>query len=177
MSRLNIKKIDSNLFKKICGNFDCGNLVINNFINSSMCLDQGFGITYVYLSDDNSELLGYFNISTGSVTDNNAQDYKIGGSIHINYFALSVKIQGIISCVTDEGTEIKISDIFLNDCIDIIENIRNNVGFSFITLSSTKQGYNLYKRACFEDLESEMHIADDGMEYQCYKMYLPLDIY
>ena len=33
-------------------NFDCGNVVINNFLNSENALDFNQGITYVLLSED-----------------------------------------------------------------------------------------------------------------------------
>ena len=43
-------------FKKeyipLAKNFDCGNIVINNFLNSENALDFNQGITYVLLSDD-----------------------------------------------------------------------------------------------------------------------------
>jgi len=59
----------------------------------------------------------------------------------------------------------------------IIITIRNKIGFTFITLSSTKEGYNLYKRAMFEDLEDDMFIAEKDMEQGgCVPMYYSLDI-
>ena len=48
-------------------NFDCGNVVINNFLNSENALDFNQGITYVLLSDDKDFIIGYFNISVGRI--------------------------------------------------------------------------------------------------------------
>ena len=39
-------------------NFDCGNVVINNFLNSENALDFNQGITYVLLSDDKDFIIG-----------------------------------------------------------------------------------------------------------------------
>ncbi len=60
---------------------------------------------------------------------------KVGGSIHINEFALENKYRGR----KIEGTDYRLSDYLMNDCIDRIHSLRKEVGFSFITLSSTKE--------------------------------------
>lgn len=49
-------------------NFDCGNVVINNFLNSENALDFNQGITYVLLSDDKDFIIGYFNIVLVALT-------------------------------------------------------------------------------------------------------------
>ena len=51
-----VKKMSFDKFKKeyipLVKNFDCGNVVINNFLDSENALDFNQGITYVLLSDD-----------------------------------------------------------------------------------------------------------------------------
>lgn len=73
-------------------NFDCGNVVINNFLNSENALDFNQGITYVLLSDDKDFIIGYFNISVGRIdqieklwiihitTNGRSNKYQLSGS-------------------------------------------------------------------------------------------------
>ena len=79
-------------------NFDCGNVVINNFLNSENALDFNQGITYVLLSDDKDFIIGYFNISVGRIDQiENVMDptyyIPMGGAININYLAVDKRLQ------------------------------------------------------------------------------------
>ena len=49
------------------------------------------------------------------------------------------------------------------------------LGFSFITLGSSMEGYSLYKRNAFEILEDDMSFSVEEAEKDCILMYLPLD--
>ena len=52
-------------------------------------LNSSIGKTYVYLTEANDCILGYYNISAGSVDQlENGFRVKSGGAIHIGYFAL-----------------------------------------------------------------------------------------
>ena len=68
----------------------------------------------------------------------------------------------------------------MRDCLRRIDWIRQeHVGFGFVTLSASKEGYNLYKRHGFLELaEDEMYFVkgDDEMSGKGIQMYLPLDI-
>ena len=79
-------------------NFDCGNVVINNFLNSENALDFNQGITYVLLSDDKDFIIGYFNISVGRIDQiEKVMDHTyyipMGGAININYLAVDKRLQ------------------------------------------------------------------------------------
>lgn len=174
---LNVKQLTQEYHKLFSGKFNCGNNRLNIFFNGMESLDPGIGITYVLLSDDNLHLIGYYNITSGVIINPNNPGERIGGSIHINCFAIDIQYQGLLQDTKPDGTIIKLSDLFLMDCVNRILNIRNIIGFSFITLSSTKEGYNLYKRADFEKIESDMLISEKNMECQSIPMYLPLDMY
>lgn len=97
----------------------------------------------------------------------------MGGAIHINEFAIKQRYQGV--AVTEFAN---ISDLLLDDCLERIKYIRNNhIGCSFVTLQSTKEGYSLYLRHDFEDIEEDMGItknqpAEDG----CKAMYMVIDL-
>ncbi|MDO5378876.1 MAG: hypothetical protein Q4G52_11135, partial [Clostridia bacterium] len=67
---------------------------------------------------------------------------KIGGSAHINYFALDERFHRRLLYQGEHANEsVYMADLLLNDCVDRIENIRaNHIGFSFITLCSTERG-------------------------------------
>ena len=100
--------------------------------------------------------------------------YKIGGSVHINDFALDEKYHG----VSFENMDGNMSGVLLLECLMRIENIQNNhVGFSFVTLCSTNEGYKLYERNGFEKLEADMTVSPTyGKEFQAIPMYLPLGV-
>ena len=69
------------------------------------------------------------------------------------------------------------SDLLLRHCLQTISNLRESVGFSFVTLFSTNEGYNLYYRNEFEPIDDDMQIAiNTGKEDLSIPMYLPLDI-
>ena len=53
--------------KDLASLFDCGNDYLNNFLRDSKSLDSNIGTTYVYLNKNKSEIIGYFNIGTGSL--------------------------------------------------------------------------------------------------------------
>jgi len=149
------------------GKFSCGNSAIDSFFNSSQVLDDYFGKTYVMVLG--KRIIGFYNISTGCIEDD--MNIRIGGSIYINYLAVDENYQKM-----KYNDNWYISDLLLMDCINRIIKIKEgHLGFSFITLASTDEGYNLYKRNGFEDLEDDMFIAKNSGEKTCYPMYLPLD--
>ena len=174
-SKMNIRLLDVSV-QKLASNFQCGNNHIDLFLNSPQALDDGFGKTYVWLEEDNKRIIGFYNISSGCVEMIEGDiRYKMGGSVHINEFALAQEYRGV--CVNEE-LGINLSDLLLKDCLDRIMYIRSNyLGFSFVTLQSTEEGYNLYSRNDFEDIEEDMNISKlESAENECKPMYLPLDL-
>lgn len=51
------------------------------------------------------------------------------------------------------------------------------MGFSFVTLNSTKEGYPLYKRNDFEDTEEDFVFSIEDSDIACKSMYFALDLY
>lgn len=153
---------------KYSSKFDCGNEAINMFLQSGAALDPLYGKTYVIISNDS--IVGYYSISTGHIEDNIG--IRMGGTIYINYLALDQDYHKVK--LDEEGY---VSDFLLSDCFNRVIYLQENyIGFTFITLSSTKEGYNLYKRNGFEELEEDMKIAKNDGEKTCIPMYLPLDL-
>ena len=170
-----IVEYDAN-FTKLASSFRCGNDHIDSFLRSPMALDYGIGKTYIWLNEDESEIMGFYNITTGSVEELiDGKICKVGSAIHINEFAIDETYQ---KTFFNEEERIYISDILLYDCIERVEYIRHHhVGLTFVTLASTKEGINLYQRNDFETMEDDMQIAIlEDKEYNCIPMYLPLDI-
>ena len=159
---------------ELASSFDCGNTHINSFLKSPEALNYGIGKTYVWIND--KSIIGFYNITAGSIEEiRGDQLFKIGSAVHINEFAVNVSYQ---KKLYDEERSIYISDILLSDCVERVEYIRRSyLGLTFITLASTKEGYNLYKRNDFEEMEEDMKIPIlEDKEYDCIPMYLPLDI-
>ena len=89
--------------------------------------------------------------------------------VYINCLAIDVKYQ------KKKFLGSYYSDILLRDCMNRIEDLRNGIGFGFVTLSSTEEGHYLYERNGFCELESDMRIAKNSGEDSCSPMYLPID--
>lgn len=169
----------SNLFTTIVYNreiqekcslqFQCGNEALDLFLQSGLSLDASFGKTFVTIFND--RIIGYYNIGTGHIEDENVIRY--GGSVYINYLAVDQSFQKV-----KINEEWYFSDVLMLDCIGRIKKIRENdiLGFTFITLSSTEEGIGLYSRNGFELLEDDMIVAKNEGEYTCKGMYLPLDV-
>lgn len=157
--------------------FSSGNDFLDNFIKSSEALDDGLGKTFVWINEKRTELIGYYNMGVGYIDMYNGDDkYKIGGSIHLNFFALNQKYRGIIIGHTANGQDIRISDQLFGNFMDKVYEIRREyLGFSFVTLAATEEGYSLYKRNYFEDLDEDLHFSFKDDEKGCKPMYLALD--
>lgn len=174
-SGINIMTLDARI-QQLASNFNCENIAIDNFLRSPAALDDGFGKTYVWLEDDNQTIIGFYNIGTGSLDQyENGHRYKMGGTIHINDFALDKRYKKVQIA---DGKHPNMSDALLDDCIQRIMFLRDHyVGFAFITLQATDEGYNLYKRHDFEDIEEDMNLVNiQDKDKQCKPMYLALDI-
>ena len=173
-SSIHMKLFDDRIHK-LSSNFSCGNSFIDGFLKGNLSLNPGIGTTYVWLNDEESEIIGFYNITTGSLEylDEDSR-FKMGGAIHINEFALDEKYQGLY---VDDNTEIKMSDMLLMDCINRVMDFRKILGFSFVTLHSTSEGFNLYTRHDFIEIEDDMRLlALEGKERDCIAMYIPLDL-
>ena len=147
-------------------NFDCGNPALTAFLKNYDALDISFGKTYVMLKGN--DIVGYYNISAGCIDTENS--IRMGGSVYINCLAVDKRYQKI------KCGERYISDALLADCLNRTIDLRENVlGFAFVTLASTDEGYNLYERNGFFPLEDDMKISKNMSEKTCIPMYFPLD--
>lgn len=165
MSDYTTLKLTKEIQSSLSQSFDCGNQALSSFLKSYDALDDFFGTTYVMVSD--KSIIGYYNISTGHIQDNNV--IRIGGAVYINCLAVDKKYQ------KKKINNFYFSDILLFDCFKKIKKFRENVGFGFVTLSSTDEGYYLYERNGFFKLEDDMQIAKNHGEDTCVPMYFPLD--
>ena len=107
-------------FENLKNHFECGNIMIDNFLKNGDALDENQGITYVMLSDKKDFIIGYYNIEVGRVDQieivGNRRIYKpMGGTVNINYLAVHSRYQGTKIAETGDG-KIYLEDILLNDC-------------------------------------------------------------
>ena len=175
-NKVNIKRYNVDL-QKLASTFNSGNIYLDKFLREPYSLDDSYGKTYVILSDTNNEIIGYFNIGTGYIEQADyGMNRKIGGSVHINCLAIAKKYQRRMQKKSDETLSIIASEVLLDECLKIIEYIREKyVGFAFITLMATKEGYNLYKRNGFEELDDDLNFSAGDSEAECKPMYMVLD--
>lgn len=161
---------------ELANRFDCGNIVLNNFLRDGSALDKNQGITYVMLSDNDNFIIGYYNIEAGRVDQaeqiHGQMFYKpMGGAININYLAIHKKFQGM-QIAEENGRKIYLVDFLLRDCENRILELSQKVGVAFITLYSTEQGYHLYhERNSYEEFEDDMNTFVQEGDKSCYKLY------
>ena len=85
------------------------------------------------------------------------------------------KYRGIVIDEKKDGTKVKISDrLFADFMLKVYELRAEYIGFSFVTLAATDEGYSLYKRNYFEDLEEGLHFSFKDDEKGCKPMYFAL---
>lgn len=175
-NKLNVVPYDASL-QGLASDFRSGNAYLDQFLDLPISLHSGFGKTFVLLSADGKTLIGYYNIGTGYIEQVEGERvFKMGGSVHINCFALDNRYHGLLQATTEDGTRVNLSDVLLDECLQRIERIREEqVGFAFVTLSSTREGFHLYQRSGFETLEDDMNFSVEGTDAECIPMYLPLD--
>lgn len=161
--------------------FDCGNIILNNFLKSTNALDENQGITYIMVSDNKDFIIGYYNISVGRVdlieqTETTVVYKPMGGSININYLAIHSKYQHTHIGNLPSGQKIYLGDYLLRSCEKTILALRKHVGIAFITLYSTQEGYNLYhNRNSYEIFETDMNTFIEERDLECYKLYKCID--
>ena len=118
-------------FENLKNHFECGNIMIDNFLKNGDALDENQGITYVMLSDKKDFIIGYYNIEVGRVDQieivGNRRIYKpMGGTVNINYLAVHSRYQGT-----------KIAETFEEDMNTFVQ-------------ESDQKCYKLYK--CVDDI-------------------------
>ena len=161
----------------LAGKFDCGNSYLNQFLRSADAMDAGIGKTYVFLSENAESIVGYYNICCGSLDQiEDGHRYKIGGCIHIGYFAIDEKFQHRLQATTPSGIHLYWGDVLLEECLSRIEALRHTqVGVSFVTLASSAAGERLYRHHDFDDLDDDIAFSPSHGEDKCIPLYLPLD--
>ena len=173
----NVVPYDASLVK-LASAFRSNHPYLDSFLNDGLALNPSYGKTYVWLTQERSAIIGYYNITTGYVEQDNCSiPERMGGSIHvINCFAPDEKFHGITVGRRSDGQPIRLSDMLLQECIHRIEQIReNNVGFAFITLCATEDGKHLYERQGFFELETDMSFHTNEKDMKNTFMYYPLE--
>ena len=90
-SRLNVKKMTEE-YRELVGQFNSGNQYLDDFLKSSLALDDNIGKTYLLLTTDDKSIVGYYNIGLGSVDQIKGNvRVKMGGAFHINCFAIDIE--------------------------------------------------------------------------------------
>lgn len=176
---MNIKRYTKE-YEPLAKSFKCGNDVIDNFLKSPDALDANQGITYVLLTEENDFIIGFYNIETGRVDqieDIGGQEFvkPMAGSVNINYLAIDKKQQKMKIAEFD-GHRVYLGDLLLHDCEKRIQEVRKQVGATFITVYSTEEGYHLYHdRNGYEFFEDDMSTFVQESDKKCYKLYKYID--
>ena len=158
----------------LTASFDCKNTVINNFLKSEKALDSNQGVTYILLNNSKDKIIGFYNIGISridqvqSIGDTTYATY-MGGTAVLNYLALNEPFQYTYMLPEDSYSY---GDYLLDNCESKLLSLRNKIGFSFITISSTKEGLHLYRdKHDYEEFEEAMSIVVQESDKQCIKLY------
>ena len=152
--------------------FDCKNSVINNFLKSENALDSNQGVTYILLNDIKDEVIGFYNIGISRIDQvqtigGTTYSTYMGGAAVINYLALDSSLQ---HTYIENGYSY--GDYLLTCCEDNLLSLRNQIGFTFIAISSTQEGLHLYRdKHDYEEFEEDMSIVVQESDKQCIKLY------
>ena len=80
----------------------------------------------MFLTENAESIVGYYNLSCGSRDEIEGDvRYKIGGTIHIGYFAIDEKFQHQLQATTPNGIHLYWGDVLLEECLSRIEAIRS----------------------------------------------------
>lgn len=165
-------------YKALANDFHCGNIVIDNFLQSDDALDINQGITYILLTDEKDFIIGYYNISVGRIdrmetTGDEVYYLPMGGAVNINYLAIDERVQ---HTQVIENSKIYFGDYVLRDCEKRILKLREDIGIAFVTLYSTEEGYHMYHdRNSYEDFEEDMSTFVEESNKLCHKLYKWVD--
>lgn len=159
------------------GKFNSGNPYIDRFLQGSEAWDESIAKTFVWLNEQDENIIGYYSLSAGSLCE--MEDdwlYDLGGAAYIKCFAIDRQYQRHNSAVRMQDVEINYSHLLLRDCIKRVRSIREkSLGLSFITLHATQEGEKLYIAHGFDTLLPDMVLATDREALQCKPMYMDLD--
>ncbi len=174
---LNVRLLTPELLP-LAENFSSGNAYIDSFIkDGDYSLNSSIGKTYVFLSESDTEIIGFYNLSVSSIdrteqVNDNLIRIRMGGAVNINYFALDTRYHRQVQDTLPSGLKIYLSDLLLDECFERIEMITNeHVGAAFVTLNSTKEGLHLYQRNGFEELEDDMSFTRETSDHDCIQLY------
>lgn len=178
---LNIHPLSPELLP-LAERFSSGNTYLDGFLqNGDYSLNTNIGKTYVFLAEENNEIIGYYNLGMSSVDraeeiSGNSRYIRMGGAVNINYFALDERYHRQVYDALPSGDKIYLSDILLIECLGRLEGITSqHIGATFVTLNSTKEGYNLYKRNGFQELEYDMRFTMEDSDHDCTQLYRWID--
>ena len=177
IQKINVVLYDAS-YQKLASSFHSGNDYLDQFLRIPISLGDNFGKTYILLQENQKKIIGYYNLGVGYIEQTvYGITRRIVGSVHINCFALDREYQGTVQEYLEDGAVVHISDISLMECLERIGKIRKNeLRFSFVTLSSTKAGYYLYLRNGFERLDEDMNFSIEESEDGCIPMYYAIDV-
>ena len=181
--RYTIKRLGSNTMQFV-GEFDCGNLEINDYINTSDAFYTRNTVNYLLLEiaeNGNKQLIGLLSLSCSAIVKIFDCQDKNGNPINefipaalIEYFAITKRYHGL---PFDQFGNTTFSEAMFSVFIDLITNIiTKKIGAQYIILHSTREAYNFYKKKFyFSEFAANMSVANNPHVSDCIPMYLMID--
>lgn len=164
-------------YNQLASHFDCGNYYINYFLRTES-LNNDISKTYLLVDEEAQYILGFFSLSADTLVEilEREQYQQMGPAIRIYMFAVDKKYQHQKFNFCKK--QCTIASFLLSYCIKKIKSIvQKNIGACFIILSSTHEGYQLYRnKGDFEVLDEDMKFIDIVGSTNMIDMYRNIEI-
>lgn len=148
----------------------CGNDGIDWYIKEKAASDLT-AVTTMVVNAENNDVICIYSLCCSSYTVISHGLYYPYPAVEIKIFAMNKAYQDIR--YSDDKEDGCLSNIILDHIIGTIFDFTDNVcGANFITLYSTEEGYEFYKRNGFGDFIEMAMKSNDRFTEGCYPMYM-----
>jgi len=133
---------------------------------------EGKGVTFLFLNEDENELYGYFILaSTSIIIDDESGYYFNLPSVEIKFFAIPFKYSGKRCEGELDGEPFNYSDAMFWQVLHRIDTYSEEIlGIEAILLRSTPEAESFYNRHGFhhyKNFKQNLIIADDKFDISC----------
>lgn len=160
--------------KELTQHFDCGNEIMNKYLNEKS-FDDSKATTFIIKNNDDNTVICYYSLScSGLVINTNGGDlFTMYPAVEIKMFAVDEKYQHIP--YYNEPDTCSLSDMLLYDVISHINDFtENECGADKIILYSVPKAESFYSRNMFSRFEDFMKPASDWFTAECVPMFMTL---
>ncbi|MBT2716969.1 hypothetical protein [Bacillus sp. ISL-57] len=177
---LDIKKVQySDSYEHLLQRYPSANSNMDHYVitHSKEDKDNGKGLTFLFVSEDEEYLYGYYSLFATSIVyaDDESDEFVGIPSIELKLFAINNDLSGKGFVSSIDGKSYKYSDMLLASIIADIKYYSDElIGIQAIVLRSTKKALNFYLGNNFSEFSDYLNLPYDGFSKKCIHLILPL---